>query len=229
MYIFSFYLVWTLGLFSSEAKPKCKVQLASIAESYEGDCKKGMAEGVGTARGVDTYVGEFKKGLPHGQGRYIWADGNYYSGDFRKGEQEGYGEKVIKRPGQLDSLVIGYWKGGSYIGKYESDYTVGNNKNVRRLRIAKVADGPNQIQVFVVTRDGFPIPLEAIEGSDDKNTKNEFTPEYMGWKNVVYPFTGGRVVYQFRQMDGIGIQDCFAEFDIFSPGSWEVYMETDLN
>lgn len=229
MYIFSLYLLWAINFIAPEPKPKCKVELDAIAESYEGECKKGMAEGIGTAIGVDTYVGEFKKGLPHGQGRYIWSNGDYYSGDFRKGVPEGYGEKVIKRPGQLDSLVIGYWKASAYVGRFESAYDIGNNKNVRRVRILKVAETPNQIQIFVTTSNGFPIPLESITGSDSKNTKNEFTMEYMGWKNVQFPFTDGRISYQFKKMDGVGIQDCFAEFEIFTPGSWEVYFETDLN
>lgn len=228
MYIFSLYLLWVFSLTTVELKPKCKVELEAISESYDGDCKKGMAEGVGTARGVDVYAGEFKKGLPHGQGRYIWSNGNYYSGDFRKGLPEGYGEKVIKIPGQLDSLVIGYWKGGNYVGKYESAYSIGNNKNVRRVKIIKIGETPNQVQIFVTTSNGFPIPLESITGSDSKNMKNEFTMEFMGWKNVQFPLTSGRVSYQFKKMDGVGIQDCFAEFEIFAPGSWEVYLETDL-
>lgn len=228
MYFFSLYLLWAISFIAPDTKPKCKVELESINASYDGDCKKGMAEGIGTARGEDTYVGEFKKGLPHGQGRYIWSDGNYYSGDFRKGTPEGYGEKVIKRPGLLDSLVIGYWKSGAYVGRYESAYDIGNNKNVRRVRISKVAETPNQIKIFVTTTNGFPIPLESIEGSDSRNTQNEFTAEYFGWKNVQFPFRDGRVSYQFKKMDGVGIQDCFAEFEIFTPGSWDVVLETDL-
>jgi hypothetical protein len=229
MYIFSLYLLWAVSFLAPETKPKCKVELEAISDSYDGECKKGMAEGIGTAIGEDTYVGEFKKGLPHGQGRYIWSDGNYYSGDFRKGMPEGYGEKVIKRPGQLDSLVMGYWKSGDFIGQYESAYNIGNNKNVRRVRIIKVSDSPNQIQIFVISNNGFPIPLESITGTDSKSTKNEFTVKYMGWKNVQFPFIDGRISYQFKKMDGVGIQDCFAEFEIFTPGSWEVYFETDMN
>ncbi len=228
MYFFSLYLLWAISFIAPDTKPKCKVELESINASYEGDCKKGMAEGIGTARGEDTYVGEFKKGLPHGQGRYIWSDGNYYSGDFRKGTPEGYGEKVIKRPGLLDSLVIGYWKSGNYVGRYESAYDIGNNKNVRRVKISKVGETPNQIQIFVTTNNGFPIPLESITGSDSRNTPNEFTAEYFGWKSVQFPFRDGRVSYQFKKMDGVGIQDCFAEFEIFAPGNWEVVLETDL-
>ena len=46
----------------------CKVLMAGIDASYEGDCKKGKASGKGRASGTDLYIGEFKNGLPHGNG-----------------------------------------------------------------------------------------------------------------------------------------------------------------
>lgn len=211
-----------------ESTKDCKVLVSSIDDQYDGDCKKGKAEGMGTAKGEDTYQGEFKKGYPHGQGRYIWADGNFFSGEFKKGLKDGYGELVVKRPNQLDSIVVGYWKEDNYVGRYENAYDIGNNKNIRRVRINKVAETPNQVQVFVVTPEGFPIPLEAIEGRDQMNQKTAFTAEFMGWPQVAFPLSNARISYQFRSMDGIGIRDCFAEFSINSPGSWEVNIETEI-
>jgi hypothetical protein len=51
----------------------------------------------------------------------------------------------------------------------------------------------------------------------------------MGWKNVQFPFQNGRISYQVKKIDGVGIQDCFAEFEINTPGSWQVFFETDLD
>jgi hypothetical protein len=33
----------------------------------------------------------YQKGKPHGIGRYDWADGSYYEGEFREGYREGRG------------------------------------------------------------------------------------------------------------------------------------------
>ncbi|MGV8092965.1 MAG: hypothetical protein AB2L24_14000 [Mangrovibacterium sp.] len=46
----------------------CKVLLTEISGSYEGECKKGLADGFGKATGVDQYEGELKKRLPEREG-----------------------------------------------------------------------------------------------------------------------------------------------------------------
>ena len=58
----------------------CRVMVDDIAGSYEGDCYKGKAHGVGKAIGKDTYEGEFKKGYPEGKGTYTWINGDYFEG-----------------------------------------------------------------------------------------------------------------------------------------------------
>ena len=62
----------------------------------EGGCKKGLAEGHGTAKGDDTYIGEFKNGQEHGKGtKYFIAgfpdemNGCFYNGTFRNGFPQG--------------------------------------------------------------------------------------------------------------------------------------------
>lgn len=47
--------------FKTNAQQQCKVLLHEISGKYEGDCKKGLAHGVGKAIGRDTYEGEIKK------------------------------------------------------------------------------------------------------------------------------------------------------------------------
>ena len=48
------------------AQNPCKVLMKEISGSYSGECKKGLADGKGEAKGVDRYIGAFKKGLPDG-------------------------------------------------------------------------------------------------------------------------------------------------------------------
>ena len=78
----NFFFVFNLLLAGFTYAQDCKVLKESISGSYTGDCKKGRAHGEGTAKGEDSYTGEFKKGLPHGFGKYTWADGSMYEGDF---------------------------------------------------------------------------------------------------------------------------------------------------
>ena len=53
----------------------CSVSVDSLKGEYNGDCKKGKAEGKGTAVGIDSYKGNFKNGYPNGEGKYIWKNG----------------------------------------------------------------------------------------------------------------------------------------------------------
>jgi hypothetical protein len=125
------------------AQDDCQVNLEAIAGSYEGGCKKGLAEGQGTAKGVDSYVGEFKKGLPHGTGTYTWANGDVYTGEFKKGRKEGAGKLLNK---QIEGQVIeqkGFWKNDEYIGESKTPYEVMfRSSNVLSIRITEM-DNPS--------------------------------------------------------------------------------------
>lgn len=106
----------------SPAQSDCQVELAAIKGEYTGDCKKGMADGEGKAKGQDTYEGEFKKGVPHGMGTYSWANGNVYTGEFKKGLKDGKGKLLIQLPGGQTKEQIGFWSEDEYIGENESPY-----------------------------------------------------------------------------------------------------------
>lgn len=82
----------------------CKVLLKPINKSYTGDCKKGKAEGKGTAKGIDNYVGDFKKGLPNGEGTYVWANGDTFTGIFSKGKKA-VKVYLLKRIRQLPKAI----------------------------------------------------------------------------------------------------------------------------
>jgi len=106
------------------AQDDCKVLLEEIAGEYDGDCKKGLAEGQGTSKGIDTYVGDFKKGLPHGTGTYTWANGDIYNGEFEKGLKEGPGKMIVQQADGQSKEQTGFWSKDKYIGEYENPYKV---------------------------------------------------------------------------------------------------------
>lgn len=106
------------------AQTDCKVLLDKIASQYTGDCKKGVAEGDGSAEGEDRYEGEFKKGLPDGSGVYTFANGDVYNGDFKKGLKEGKGKMTIQLGGDLTREQTGFWKEDKYIGEHEKPYVI---------------------------------------------------------------------------------------------------------
>ena len=114
-------LITLLGLASFAPPPEkpsadCRVRLPDIAGSYEGECHKGKAQGIGRAVGRDIYEGEFEKGFPHGTGTYTWANGDYYVGEFVKGAKEGEG-KMVYASVNADSVEAGQWENDQYLGK----------------------------------------------------------------------------------------------------------------
>lgn len=98
-------LLFTISL---HAQQECRVLLPGIAGKYTGECKKGLAEGTGTASGTDSYTGSFRKGLPDGEGTYTWATGAVYKGQWKKGMRDGYGTFTCQ-VNEKDSIQTGYW------------------------------------------------------------------------------------------------------------------------
>lgn len=77
-------------------KSNCLVHDSDIADSYEGPCRDGLANGIGTARGRDEYSGGFLNGDVHGQGVYRWGDlskwrSEVYDGGYYRGKRYGFG------------------------------------------------------------------------------------------------------------------------------------------
>jgi hypothetical protein len=127
-----------------KAQDDCKVLLEAISGSYEGECKKGLANGEGTAKGIDSYTGEFKKGLPDGEGVYTWANGNVYDGEFKKGQKEGEGTMKTKQENGEFIEKVGFWKDDEYIGEYQNPYKVQyKSAGVQSIRIVEMENPDN--------------------------------------------------------------------------------------
>ena len=119
-------LAATFAMQSGYAQESCKVLMAGISGQYEGECRKGKASGKGKAEGTDLYIGEFKEGLPHGKGTYRWKNGDFYEGEWANGKKQGTGGMSIKRSGKTDSVITGFWKKDTYIGKHEKPFKIIN-------------------------------------------------------------------------------------------------------
>jgi hypothetical protein len=76
-------IVW-IAVVPVSAQNECKVLLDQIASRYTGDCKKGLAEGSGSAQGEDKYEVEINKGRPNGAGVYTLPMGMSLPTNTRK-------------------------------------------------------------------------------------------------------------------------------------------------
>lgn len=88
---------------------ECIVISEALKGKYEGGCEKGKAHGNGKAIGMDSYEGEFRNGFPDGKGMYIWKDGHYFIGRYKKGIKEGRGTctSKVQQEKIQSSAVIG--------------------------------------------------------------------------------------------------------------------------
>ena len=101
--------------FFLSAQKNCKVLVPEIDSIYTGKCKKGLANGKGTAIGIDSYTGKFSKGYPHGRGTYNWANGDAYTGNWKEGKRSGAGKLTLKLQ-ETDSIIDGLWDDDKYMG-----------------------------------------------------------------------------------------------------------------
>lgn len=72
----------------------CDIADSRLRGTYHGECRNSKAYGWGKAIGIDTYEGEFINGVAHGQGTYVWFNGDRYIGQFKDGLA--YGRGVMK-------------------------------------------------------------------------------------------------------------------------------------
>jgi len=146
IFLFVFTSILINGFSQNAEGPVLK---SEIAGKYEGELKKGLANGKGTATGIETYTGHFTKGLPEGEGVYTFRNGNVYEGTFKSGMMDGRGKLTIKRA-KGDSIAIGYWDAGKYVGtKRIPPYEISNKTGSVQEHISNSGEG-NTIEISVI-------------------------------------------------------------------------------
>ena len=166
----------------------CKVNVDSLMGEYNGECKKGKAEGTGTAIGTDSYTGSFKNGYPDGEGKYTWKNGSWYDGFWKTGLFDNKGS--YRNIDNNASVLTGFWKKGKYMGKFENPFVVHtltngiNEVNVRMLNAIHTAEAEITISIKSITAGAsslsnpiLPKPqlvnVEFIEGRFDQQVADE--------------------------------------------------------
>ena len=173
--------LFILSSWNFMSEDDCLVLLPKISGKYEGECKKGKAHGIGKSVGTDTYEGEFKKGLPDGKGKYTWENGNFFEGTWKEGLKDGEGKLIALRPNLTDSIVTGFWKNDTYIGKYESPYYIDSkSSNINKILVTKQGISPSQIEISVMRKN------QAIQYTNMRITSN--TGNYYSGKFSVNHF-----------------------------------------
>ena len=207
------------------AQETCEVRVPSLAGTYEGDCKKGKANGIGKAKGTDEYQGEFKNGYPHGKGVYRWKTGDSYDGSWVNGKREGNGGMTYKRNGK-DSVVTGFWKNDLYVGKTEKPYIIHHRTNhFTQIEIEKKKSGLNNtITIELGSTSGGTnslsrgeIPKPVITNIQIK-TGSYLQSQEMSQGDRISSKTLVNVTFPFRAVYYVGDQE--TEIEILEPGNW---------
>ena len=203
--------------------------MESIAGTYEGECKKGLAHGYGKAVGLDTYEGGFKKGFPHGKGIYSWRNGDVYNGEWSKGKMDGKGELLKFREKENDLMISGYWLEGEYVGISRYPYKViSKSLTVHQVRFHR-KNADDTIIEFKFTRRGKPIAVSGFSLDGSFGTIESQSDYSVKMRVHEFPFTGGirfdvPGFIQGTGSSGDAIQGNL-EFEISQKGHWIVTIE----
>jgi len=134
----------------------CKVLSGNLSASYTGECRNGLANGQGQAKGTHRYTGMFKNGMPDGTGTYYYDESQYYEGSFQNGIKEGKGEMHYLKKGAADSVIKGFWSGDEYRGKKYTTYYFSTTEQFDRTDINPSAASGNTVTIEIETTSGSP-------------------------------------------------------------------------
>lgn len=206
----------TIGSYVYAQETNCVVKLLQISGQYSGECKKGMAHGKGVAQGVDRYEGDFFKGLPEGKGKYTWANGSFYDGEWKNGKREGMGKMVSG-----DTVVNGYWKADLYKGAMKMpSYAITLSRNVARFSIIKSVESGNGVLVKIMLGGNENSEVEDLSLAYTSGTEYRNVGLY-GIQNSTVPVD---VTIRYRTWNQLHTAqyDVVFEFTILEPGTWKV-------
>lgn len=213
-----FILMMLTASYGYSQNSDCKVLKPEISGSYQGGCKKGLAQGKGVAQGVDRYEGQFVKGLPDGTGTYKWANGTYYEGQWKNGMRNGEGKMVYK-----DSTTSGIWKEDKFAGKKKIiPYNITSSVSVSRYTFKKSTERNNTVRVRIMQGGLDNVSIEDFSMFYDSGSEFR-VGSYYGIENITYPVS---VKIKYRSWNQLKTSqyDVRFEFEIKEPGSWDVVL-----
>lgn len=214
--IFSFFYIFTF------AQTDCKVLKPEIAENYTGKCKKGYAHGKGIASGIDNYEGMFRNGLPDGQGTYVWASGETYTGDWKEGKRDGDGIFTYTMDGE-EAIMAGIWEEDQYVGEKPPNPRVLYSSNVDRYSFRHTGDIKDRVLVDLYQN-----------GSRNTNVENYLLATSSGYETSLGHSRGYEAIEfpviikvsytTYNKLKTFKYNAVF-EFEISEPGDWRVELQ----
>ncbi len=208
--------------FNTFGQTTCEVLVYNISESYQGECKKGLAHGKGIARGTDVYEGRFRKGYPDGKGTYIWQNGDYYEGSWDKGFRDGGGDFYIKSNNK-DSLITGIWKADKYIGPKPINPKVTKSVGVGRYNFKRMNTG-NQVTIKIYQMGILNTEISEVLMNANYGYQSNIG-HYFVFENIQVPF---KCCVQYKTWNKFHTSqnNIIFEFEITQLGKWEVNIHT---
>jgi len=212
--IFLFFLFSNPFLLFSQQK--CKVLLPAISESYAGKCKKGLANGKGTAIGIDTYEGRFSKGYPNGIGTYTWASGEEYIGEWNFGVRHGEGIYRFMYQGK-DSIQAGIWKDDKYMGPKPPPPSIYQSRNVQQYSFIKLGD-KNKFSIEIYMNAAINSTIENLRIISSVGSYRNLGKTIV-YDYIEYPATFKITYITWNKLHAKQLDVVF-EFEIYEPGDW---------
>jgi hypothetical protein len=202
------------------AQEKIKVMIPNLSDSYQGESKKGLAHGKGDAKGIDSYKGNFKKGYPQGRGTYTWQNGDFYVGNWHKGQRNGEGELHTKFDNR-DTIFAGLWKKDKYIGKKMILPTVTYKSSVDRYNFKRIGDG-ELITIHFKQNGSTNTTVSNVIVDGDSGT--EVTKDNcICFENFVLPFKCSLRYTTANKMKKTRYEARF-DFEITQMGNWDLVL-----
>ena len=222
---FFFFLIGSVS-FSEAQKLDCKVLKEEINKEYTGKCKNGLAHGKGVAKGKNLYEGNFKKGLPHGKGTLKYSLDEYYIGGWKKGLEHGKGKLYYKING-ADSVKVGYWEEGKYIGKkLIPPYKVKMKVGVDRYSFNWLDEGngatTNRVIIKFMLSGSDNTGITNIRLQNDSGNRISYR-NTVGFENISFPFVC-RLNYNTPNKLRTMVHTVTFDFVINKPGNWELIL-----
>ncbi len=201
---------------------KCRVMSLNLKGTYKGQCQKGLAHGEGIAVGTDTYHGKFKKGYPQGEGTCYYADGSFYTGEWKKGLRHGKGKYAFQVEGR-DTVMAGKWKSNEYVGPIkETPYRVNLARGVDRYTFRRVGDG-DRVMIRFLQNGMINTTVEDFRIFSVKGTQLLLNNAF-GYENIdEFPFVCKVDYVTSNKLRTAKYQVNFT-FTINEPGDWEIVL-----